>query len=87
MKNTFVGAFFNEGVRIYRLVDPPVPFAGAPPLIKEIGYYIPPSPPGSPAHSIQMNHVIVDEKGLIYAADRFTGGLYILKYTGREPLN
>jgi len=87
LKNTFVGAFFNEGVRIYRLVDQPVPFAGAPPQIKEIGYFIPPPPPGSPAHTIQMNHVIVDEHGLIYAADRFTGGLYIFKYTGREPLN
>ena len=24
----------------------------------------------------------VDENGLIYANDRFTGGLYILEYTG-----
>ena len=31
---------------------------------------------------IQINHVIVDEKGVIYADDRVTGGLYILKYTG-----
>jgi hypothetical protein len=28
----------------------------------------------------------VDEKGLIYANDRLTGGLYVLEYTGRVPL-
>ena len=33
-----------------------------------------------------MNHAIVDEKGLIYANDRFTGGLYILDYR-RLPLD
>jgi hypothetical protein len=31
--------------------------------------------------------VIVDEKGLIYAADRISGGLYILRYTGTTPLD
>jgi len=31
--------------------------------------------------------VIVDEKGLIYADDRVTGGLYIPKYTGKAPLD
>jgi len=35
----------------------------------------------------QINHAIVDERGLIYANDRMTGGLYILKYTGSIPLN
>jgi hypothetical protein len=29
----------------------------------------------------------VDEHGLIYAVDRETGGLYILKYTGSEQLD
>ena len=28
---------------------------------------------------IQINHVIVDESGMIYACDRGTGGLYILR--------
>jgi hypothetical protein len=34
-----------------------------------------------------INHAIVDEKGLIYANDRFTGGLYILRYTGTVPMD
>jgi hypothetical protein len=31
--------------------------------------------------------VIVDENGLIYADDRITGGLCILRYTGMPPLD
>jgi hypothetical protein len=85
LKNTFVATFFNGGVRIYRLVDVPVP--NAPPQIKEVGFFVPAAPPENPTHTIQMNHVIVDEKGLIYATDRASGGLYILKYTGPEPLD
>ena len=108
LRNTFVGSFFNGGVRIYRLVD--VPLAGAPPRIEELAFFIPPAPPpvlaaaassrhdmdaasgcgpreGSSNGAIQINHMIVDEKGLIYANDRATGGLYILRYTGDEPLD
>jgi hypothetical protein len=85
LKNTFVGTFFNGGVRIYRLVDPAL--TGAPPQISEIGYFIPAAPPGNPGKTVQINHVIVDEKGLIYANDRGTGGLYILRYTGKPPLD
>jgi hypothetical protein len=85
LKNTFVGSLFNAGVRIYRLVDVPVP--NAPPRIEEIGYFVPSAPPGNPTHTIQVNHAIVDEKGLIYATDRISGGIYILKYTGPEPLD
>ena len=85
LKNTFVGTFFNGGVRIYRLVDAPVPHA--PPQIREIGFFVPPGPPGNPTHTIQINHAIVDEKGLIYATDRISGGLYIIKYTGQDPLD
>jgi hypothetical protein len=85
LKNTFVGTFFNGGVRIYRLVDPALP--GAPPQITEIGYFIPAAPPGNPGKTVQINHVIVDEKGLIYTDDRVTGGLYILRYTGKPPLD
>jgi hypothetical protein len=85
LKNTFVGTFFNGGVRLYRLIDTGVP--NAPPQIREIGYFVPQAPPGNPTHTIQINHAIVDEKGLIYATDRISGGLYILKYTGQEPLD
>jgi hypothetical protein len=42
---------------------------------------------GNPSHTIQINHAIVDEHGLIYANDRTSDGLYILKYTGPEPLD
>jgi len=85
LKNTFVGTLFNAGVRIYRLVDVPVP--NAPPQIREIGFFVPAAPTGNPTHTIQINHAIVDEKGLIYATDRISGGVYILKYTGTEPLD
>jgi len=59
----------------------------APPHIEEVGYFIPPAPPNNPTHAIAINHAIVDEHGLIYAVDRETGGLYILKYTGQPPLD
>jgi hypothetical protein len=85
LKNTFVGSFFNGGVRIYRLIDPAL--AGAPPQITELAYFVPAAPPGNPTGTIQINHIIVDENGLIYAADRGTGGLYILRYTGKAPLD
>jgi hypothetical protein len=85
LENTFVGTFFNGGVRIYRLVDGALP--GAPPRIEEIAYFIPAAPPGNPGGTIQLNHAIVDEKGLVYANDRIAGGLYVLRYTGREPLD
>jgi len=63
-------------------VEGPKGVPGAPPHVEEIGYYIPEAPPKNPSGTIQINHAIVDEKGLIYANDRFTGGLYILRYTG-----
>jgi hypothetical protein len=85
LKNTFVGSFFNGGVRIYRVVD--VPLRGAPPRIEEVGFFVPTAPAQNPGGTIQINHMIVDEKGLIYAADRVAGGLYILRYTGKEPLD
>jgi hypothetical protein len=85
LKNTFVGAFFNAGVRIYRFIDAPIP--DAPPTVEEIGFFIPPAPVGNKTHTIQFNHVYVDENGVIYAMDRLTGGLYIFKYTGAEKLD
>lgn len=85
LKNTVVGSFFNGGIRIYRLFDVPVP--NAPPQVKEIGFFIPSAPPGNPTGTIQINHMILDENNLIYANDRITGGLYILEFTGPEPLD
>lgn len=43
---------------------------------------------GSPAlQPAQINHAIVDEHGVIYANDRTTGGLDVLRYTGAAPLD
>src|SRR5262249_5706551 len=64
LRTPFVGSFFNGGVRIYRLFD--VPFAGAPPRIEEVGFFVPAPPKprqGAPVTAIQMNHMIVDDKG------------------------
>ena len=73
-----VGSFFNGGVRAYSIADPHAPV--------EIGYLVDASPPGNASHTIQINDVYVDEHGLIYANDRLTGGLDIIRYTGTVPL-
>jgi hypothetical protein len=52
----------------------------------EIGYLVEAAPPGNATHTIQINDVYVDENGLIYANDRLSGGLDIVKYTGAVPL-
>lgn len=78
LKNTVVTAQFGGGLRIYSIADPHAP--------KEIAYFAP-KVPGNKDGIIQMNDLIVGKNGLIYANDRFTGGLYILEYTGKTPLN
>ena len=87
LKNTAVASWFDGGVRIFHLVDGPAGVKNAPPHLDEIGYYIPAGLPGNPDGVAQTNHALVDENGLIYANDRVTGGLYILKYTGPVPLD
>ncbi len=79
LRQTVVGSYFNGGVRAYSIADPSHP--------AEIGYLIPAAPPGNKMGTIQINDVYVDETGLIYANDRFTGGLYIIRYTGSVPLD
>jgi hypothetical protein len=66
-----VGAFFNGGVRAYDVRDPFHP--------REVGHLVPAPPPGSPAGAAQINDVFVDENRLIYAVDRYTGGLYVIE--------
>ncbi|MGC1408458.1 MAG: hypothetical protein WA864_05885 [Acetobacteraceae bacterium] len=78
MAGTVVGSYFNGGVSAYSISDPRRPV--------EIGYLIPQAPPQNAMHTIQINDVYVDENGLIYANDRFAGGLYIIRYTGSVPL-
>jgi hypothetical protein len=78
LTQTVMGSYFNGGVRAYSISDPNRPV--------EIGYLIPQAPPQNAMHTIQINDVYVDENGLIYANDRFTGGLYIIRYTGSVSL-
>jgi hypothetical protein len=66
-----VGTFFNGGVRVFDLSDPFRP--------EEVASYIPAPPRGSRAGAVQINDVFVDERGVVYAVDRFTGGLYVLE--------
>ena len=78
LKDTVVTAQFAGGLRIYSIENPREP--------KEIAYFAP-DVPGNKGGAIQMNDLIVGKDDLIYANDRFTGGLYILQYTGKIPLN
>lgn len=64
-----VGSFFSGGVRAYDISDPFRP--------EEVAYCVPPAPNG--AASIMINDIYVDEKGLVYALDRVSGGLYIME--------
>jgi len=66
-----VGAFFNAGIRVYNLKNPYQP--------ELIAYFVPPAPSNSRANAIQMNDVYVDENGIVYAGDRWAGGLYVLE--------
>ncbi len=79
LTQTVIGSYFNGGVRAYSIADPSHPV--------EIGFVIPAAPPGNKTGTIQINDVYVDENGLIYANDRLTGGLYIIRYTGSVPLD
>jgi len=79
LHNAVVGSYFAGGVRIYDIKDPMRP--------EEIAYYVPKKPASSRVNSAQINDVYVDEKGYVYAVERFGGGLYILEYTGKAPLS
>ena len=67
------GTYFNGGVRVHDISDPLQP--------KEVAYFVPPPPNGTPTGAVQINDVYVDENELVYAVDRFTGGLYVLEMT------
>jgi hypothetical protein len=70
--NTIYVTWFNAGLRVVDISDAARP--------REIAYYVPEAPPGR--SSIQFNDVLVGSDGLVYASDRFTGGLYIMERTG-----
>ncbi len=66
-----VGSYFNGGVRVHDISNPFRPI--------EVAYYIPAYPEGM--NGVNINDVYWDENGLIYAIDRFKGGMYILELT------
>lgn len=75
--NTVVATWFSAGLRVYDINDPFTP--------KEIAAFLPETPPGQ--RGCRISDVFVDDRGIIYAADRARGGLYILEYNGTHPLN
>lgn len=70
--NTIYLTYFSAGLRVYDISDATRP--------REVGYIVPEAPPGRP--SIQLNDLTATTDGLIYATDRYTGGLYIFERTG-----
>jgi hypothetical protein len=66
-----VGAYFNAGVRAFDISNPFQP--------AEIAYFVPGAPRLSPKGAIQMNDVFIDDRGIVFAVDRFAGGLYALE--------
>ena len=66
-----VGAFFNAGVRAYDISNPFQP--------QEIAYFVTGAPKLSPKGAIQINDVYIDDRGIVFAADRFSGGIYVLE--------
>lgn len=69
--NIVIGSFFNGGVRAYDLSNPYQP--------QEIAYFVPGAPKMSRAGAIQFNDVFVDDRGVVFAIDRFAGGVYALE--------
>ncbi|OGA61732.1 MAG: hypothetical protein A3G81_06965 [Betaproteobacteria bacterium RIFCSPLOWO2_12_FULL_65_14] len=66
-----VGTFFNGGVRAYDISDPYAP--------REVAYFVPPTPEGSPVGAVQINDVFIDDRGVVFTVDRHAGGLYALE--------
>src|SRR3569833_1561286 len=65
------GTFFNGGLRAYDNSNQNQP--------KEVATFVPPAPNGSSVGAIQLYDGYVDERGIIYTVDRFSGGLYTLE--------
>jgi len=50
-----------------------------------IAAFLPETPKGQ--RGCRISDLFVDDRSIIYAADRARGGLYVLEYTGKRPLN
>jgi hypothetical protein len=70
-ENVILGTFFNGGLRAYDISNPYQP--------KEVAAFVPAAPPRAPRGTIQLNDVLVDERGIVYTVDRHVGGLYVLE--------
>src|SRR2546428_1850410 len=70
-EDVVLGTFFNAGVRAYDVRDPYSP--------REIAWFVPPAPAGSPVGAAQLNDVFVDDRGIVFTVDRHAGGLYVLE--------
>jgi hypothetical protein len=70
-ENIIFATFFGGGVRAFDVSNPYQP--------REIAYFVPGAPAMSRVGAIQINDVWVDERGVVYAVDRFAGGLYVLE--------
>ncbi len=70
-EDIILGSCFNAGIRVYDISNQYQP--------REIAYFVPGAPKLSPKGAIQMNDVYVDDRQIVYAVDRFSGGLYTLE--------
>jgi hypothetical protein len=70
-EDIIIGTFFNGGLRAFDISNPYQP--------KQVGLFVPPTPPLSPSGTIQLNDVFVDERAVVYTVDRQSGGLYTLE--------
>jgi hypothetical protein len=77
LQNTVLATWFSAGLRMYDIRNPFRP--------EEIAAFLPETPPGQRA--CRISDVFVDDRGLIFAADRDHGGLYVLEYTGDRTLD
>lgn len=64
-----VATYFNGGLRVYDIAEPWTP--------REVAAFVPDPPAGQ--RVIQFNDLVVDPRGLVYATDRWDGGLYVIE--------
>jgi hypothetical protein len=67
-------AYFNAGVRAVDIRDPFRP--------TEVAFFIPATTASTAGPAIQTNNVEVDDRGLVYLADRAGTGLHVVELTG-----
>jgi hypothetical protein len=77
LQNTVVASWFAAGLRIYDIRDPFRP--------EEIAAFLPETPAGQ--RGCRISDCFADDRSIVYACDRAKGGLYVLEYTGSQPLD